>query len=327
MHKRLPPTSLLFSSMLSLAALGAATAAPPLEDSRAGHPVEIPQEPGFRCVEAPRVELPPLASTPAAPEQAESLPRPCAEGMVPQPVDRHAPKRHPSWMNGSDFDAQALSYFYAGTYQYKQALGVFGNATQSAPYLATSDYHTLFEFAAQDSSRNQIVEVGWTVDRAVNGDAQPHLFVFHWINGAPQCYNGCGWVQVSATRYPGMPVAVTSTPQGYGIRYYNGNWWVHYQGEAIGYFPGSRWGGTYTQMALAQWFGEVAANASSPGTDMGTGAFGTAVDAAGVSGLYFLLSNGTTSTASLSPNVTHPSLYNVGSSTATSFKYGGPGAF
>jgi hypothetical protein len=321
MRKHLPPMSLLFSSLLSLAALGTAAASQPQEGGGA-----MPQEAGIICIDAPQVELPP-ANPNVAQREPELLPRPCPVGKVPQPVDRYAPKRRPDLRKETDLGPLATSYLYAGTYQYKQALGAFGNATQHAPYLATSDAHTLFEIAAQDSSLNQIVEVGWTVDRAVNGDALPHLFVFHWINGVPQCYNGCGWVQVSATRYPGMTVQATNTPQGYGIQYYNGNWWVYYQGESIGYFPGSRWGGTYTQMGLAQWFGEVAASNTAPGTDMGNGLFGTASGAATVNNLYFLLPNGTSTWASVSSNVTHPSLYNVGSLTTTSFKYGGPGAF
>ena len=81
-----------------------------------------------------------------------------------------------------------------------------------------------------------------------NNDANPHLFVFHWVNGLPACYNGCGWVQVSTRRYPGMVVTATSTPQQYAIESYQGNWWIWYQSEWIGYFPGSLWNNSYTQL-------------------------------------------------------------------------------
>lgn len=49
----------------------------------------------------------------------------------------------------------------------------------------------------QSEDGRHIVEVGWTVDRELNGDAQPHLFVYHWVDGQATCYNGCGFVQYS----------------------------------------------------------------------------------------------------------------------------------
>ena len=41
------------------------------------------------------------------------------------------------------------------------------------PALATSDYHSLAELAVQSADGNHIVEVGWNVDRVVNGDDDP----------------------------------------------------------------------------------------------------------------------------------------------------------
>jgi hypothetical protein len=58
----------------------------------------------------------------------------------------------------------------------------------------------------------------------------------------------------------------------FGIQFYNGAWWIAYDSEWIGYFPGELWGGRYTQSGLIQWFGEVAASTTTPCTDMGTGA-------------------------------------------------------
>ena len=112
----------------------------------------------------------------------------------------------------------------------------------------------------QSTDRRQIVEVGWIVDRTGYGDENLHLFVYHWINGVETCYNGCGWVQVSATRFPGMKLKYDGSASQYMIQYRDGNWWIGYQGEWIGYFPGSLWSGTYTASGLIQWFGELAAD-------------------------------------------------------------------
>ena len=112
-------------------------------------------------------------------------------------------------------------------------MGQTGSLTQHQPYLGVNDYHTLAEISVESADLRQIVEVGWTVDRGVNGDSLPHLFVFHWVNGAPTCYYGCGFVPVQSPWSPGSPVSVTLVPQAYAI--------VHFPGAAIGAFcPGSR---------------------------------------------------------------------------------------
>lgn len=60
---------------------------------------------------------------------------------------------------------------------------------------ADTTYHSLYELAIEDiyspGGRN-IVEVGWTVDYSLNGDCNPHLFAFHWVNGTPQGYAPAG---------------------------------------------------------------------------------------------------------------------------------------
>jgi hypothetical protein len=51
-----------------------------------------------------------------------------------------------------------------------------------------------------------IVELGWLVSTDQSGDADPHIFVFHWKNWQGTCYNGCGWQQYSNTYYPGQNI-------------------------------------------------------------------------------------------------------------------------
>lgn len=155
-------------------------------------------------------------------------------------------------------------YYYASAYQLVVSPGTSAFITQHIPWLMPVDHHTLAEIAVESADTRQIVEVGWTVDRLTNGDDFPHLFVYHWVDGAGNCYNGCGWVQVSATRFPGMQVAYDGTAAQYMIQYRQGNWWIGYQGEWIGYFPGSLWRGTFTSSGLIQWFGELACSVQGP---------------------------------------------------------------
>lgn len=167
--------------------------------------------------------------------------------------------------------AREVKYHYASAYQFAESDGTYANLVIGKPELAKKDYHTLTEIAVQSADGSQIVEVGWTVDRSVNKDEDPHLFVYHWVDGQETCYNKCGFVPYSQTVLPGdtLPVGVNKR---FGIQFYNGSWWIAYDSEWLGYFPGDLWDGKFTRSGLIQWFGEVAASSSDPCTDMGTGA-------------------------------------------------------
>jgi len=286
----------------------------------------------FHCVDlsSNTYAAPPALAPDPATVEAETFPALCPDGQVPQPQDWFGPKGRLIPSSGKSPDMHqttqlpgGLFYLYNAAYQYYNAAGTSASFTQNLPALATSDYHTLAEIAVESSDGRQIVEIGWTVDRGLNGgSATPHLFTFHWVNGNATCYNGCGYVQVSKTRHPGMAVSVTQTPQQYAIRYYLGKWWIGYQGEWIGYFPGSLWGGTYTHAGLTQWFGEVAAGKASPCTDMGNRVFGTNANAAAISNIRFMGG----AYATLHFIITNSSYYNVGGISGPKFHYGGPGA-
>src|SRR3954454_2089057 len=61
-------------------------------------------------------------------------------------------------------------YLYDGAQQAAETDGVYVNVTIGKPALDKVDYHTLGEIAVQSTERGDAVEVGWTVDRQVNGD-------------------------------------------------------------------------------------------------------------------------------------------------------------
>lgn len=162
-------------------------------------------------------------------------------------------------------------YHYAGGRQVGATDGTWANLSIAKPELATADAHTLTEIAMQSADSKQIVEVGWNVDRKVNGDTDPHLFVYYWKDGKKTCYNSCGFeMYADATIKPGDTLP-TATQKRFGVRHSGGAWWIAYDSEWVGSFPDSLWNGNYTRGGLSQWFGEVASATETTCTDMGKG--------------------------------------------------------
>jgi hypothetical protein len=183
-----------------------------------------------------------------------------------------APEPVPSLSSGSGDP----TFSYAGALQDAVTTGFYANLTIAKPTLSTRDYHTLAEIALQSTDLRQTVEIGWNVDRSVNGDSDPHLFVYHWVNGQSTCYNGCGFVQYSSTVKPGDTLAY-GVGKKFSIQYSGAAWWVAFDTEWIGYFPESLWINaglsSFATSGVVKLFGEVASPASTApcGTQMGNG--------------------------------------------------------
>ncbi|WP_309238500.1 neprosin family prolyl endopeptidase [Actinoplanes aureus] len=227
---------------------------------------------------------------------------------APEPTDGVAPAR------------PTVHFLYNVGSQKAEADAAYANLTISKPKLARSDYHTLAELAVQSADGKQIVEVGWNVDRVVNGDDDPHLFVYHWVDRQTSCYNGCGFVQYSKNIQPGDTL-VQDSQKRFGIQNFNGDWWIAYDTEWVGYFPGDLWGGTFTRSGLVQVFGEVAAATEKPCTEMGNGKGGDDTTSAKVGSVAYL--NGPT--VDLKVRSTSD-LYSVSKLSSRTFRYGGAGA-
>lgn len=225
--------------------------------------------------------------------------------------------------------AADTSYFYSTAYQYAVTSGAWGYYTIWKPVVAANDSHSLAELAVQSGDRSQIVEVGWTVDHGLNGDGAPHLFVFHWVDSVPACYNGCGFVPYNnpAGYKAGMTLPIGATPLQFTIRHYGTNWWIGYKEGWVGYFPDSLWTGRFTQTGVVQWFGEVAAR-TPPCTDMGNSAYATAATAARIQDIGFwpAPAPAVTPAPAISTLNTHPAYYTALGTDSTTVRYGGPGA-
>jgi hypothetical protein len=183
------------------------------------------------------------------------------------------PPQPPSLLAAEEPDPGPPYYHYGTAYQFVEAEGSHANLTVYKPTLADYDHHSLAEIAVRSEDRQNTVEVGWTVDPAVNGGSlEPHLFVFFWVNGKGMCYNvDCkGWVQKGSIS-PGGKLPV-GTQVRMGIQFFNDAWWIAVNSEWIGKYPATEWtdrGTKFTQANLIQWFGEVASPSLEPCSTMG----------------------------------------------------------
>lgn len=215
-------------------------------------------------------------------------------------------------------------FYYAGAAQSIIATGAAVTISQAAPTVGPSDYHSLAELAVESADGQQIVEAGWIVAPSQIGDAYPHLFVYHWVNGAETCYNGCGYVPIAGTTVNAGSRLPTGRTGRFRVSFANNQWQIRYNGTEIGYFPESLWQGTYKQAGLIQVFGEVAAaSTGQPHSQMGNGILGSKTGSAKLSSFALF---GTSASPKLATYAYgDPSAYNYGGATATGLRFGGPG--
>jgi hypothetical protein len=209
-------------------------------------------------------------------EEVYKRPHPEGENSPPPPPPPAPPCDGVAWFG---------SCYYYGSAAFATAAdgGGMTNSIEKPAYVNTGgEGHTLDEIALQGGASNgNIIEMGWFVDSEMEGNVNPHIFVYHWINGAETCYDTCGWQQWSSTYHPGMDLGSAVGKKVYiGYVLYQGNWWGWFDNQWMGYFPGSEWNGQYTKTSLIQWFGEVAsANGIPPKTQMGNGQFPSSTNA------------------------------------------------
>lgn len=256
--------------------------------------------------------------TSAAPTtQATTAVNPPAPADTPSTADTTTP---PATSAGKD---GTVNFLYSVATQAVTADGFYASMDIENPVLAKGDYHTLAELAVQSSDSQQVVEVGWNVDRGVNGDDYTHLFVYHWVNGQTTCYNTCGFTPYDGGVKPG-DILPADTTKKFGIQYFNGAWWIAYDTTWVGYFADKEWssqGITFNKVGLVQTFGEVAASSAKPCTQMGNGVVADDSGAARIGSITYL--NGPT----VAMNMRSTSdVYGLVPLSTRTFRYGGPGA-
>src|ERR1043166_7959030 len=232
---------------------------------------------------------------------------------LPAPEARYAPKGMPGMRSVTE-QIDALQCLYVAALQAgpSHTAGAGAPVMQADPALGIGDFHSLAEIAVESGDGKQIIEIGWTIDLGVNGDLQPHLFSYHWGDGQGSCYNACGWVQMSSTKPPGMRL-IPGEAHTCEIKLVGSDWWLFLDGEGMGYYPQSLWGGRYTVAGLVQWFGEIAANVAAPCTQMGNGKLGTDAGSTTFVDMHLFDPGGASAPASVTPGaMTAQALYNGG---------------
>ena len=215
-----------------------------------------------------------------------------------------------------------------GIFQYAEAIentvadGARGYFTIAKPVVAPGD-HSLAEIAAVSFNDQQAVEVGWTVDRALNGDDDPHLFVYHWVDNQRTCYNACGFVPTNEPGYTvGMKLPVTTTSVQFSVLHRGTGWAIGYNGHQVGTFPDSLWTNRFKGAALFEWFGEVNSQNANPCTQMGNGQPANSPSAARIEKIGYWPSK---FSPDINPFATTPDAYSVLRTGPGSMRYGGPG--
>lgn len=315
--------------MAGIAALAAAaaltlTATPPTTAAAApaaAKPAAVKTPPPLLPWGAKPANGRPTAAAPAAPAAAGSTTpkgRPPAAGA--------SRKAGASLMTCTD-----PCYFYTGGIQVADNGGAYANLVIDNTYIHTDEYHTLVELAVQTGNQQQTVEVGIRVAPDHYLDSDPHVFVYHWVNGTATCYDACGYVPYGTPTYPaGADVsALIGTNPRAGLQYFNGDWWVAFYNEWIGYFPGSLWTGatpaaTFTRGGLVQGFWEVASTHDQPCSDAGRdGLHGSDTSAARI-GTYALIDSLSSPVWTLITD-TDASYYSSYKASNTTIRGGGPG--
>jgi hypothetical protein len=251
-----------------------------------------------------------------------------------QPAGLYAPKGRPqAAADAPQSLANAATHFFYAEGEVSRGIshptGAQATLTVHRPALR-GDYHSLAELAVSSANRQSIIEVGWAVKPGLFGDTQPRVFVYHWVNGGETCYNGCGFVATNPDLLGSvLPVGgqrqVVINHVVAGIDRWTISIGPPGNVEQIGYFPDSRWNNTFTEPDMVQAFGEVAAVSPQPCARMGTGSFPTASSGAQIHGVSFLGPGAPA--VNLLTQAPTPAFYRVVRTSATSLRYGGPGAY
>ena len=222
-------------------------------------------------------------------------------------------------------------YYYVSGQYFSQAVGATADIEQSDPTVINDYDHSVAEIAVSfGGSRDQVVETGWIVDRGQFGDNLPHLFATDWVNGKLIGFYNNGFIEVPNPDNitPGEAVTVGDIGD-YKIVYSSYEWAVYYDGNEIGYFPESLWGGNFTQASEEQAFGEIySISANNPCDQMGDGIAGSENGSTTIRNYDLINTDGNAyiPKGGVDILVPQPGLYNVGNdSLLNGFNFGGPG--
>jgi hypothetical protein len=215
--------------------------------------------------------------------------------------------------------------------------GLAGNLTIEHPYVEGG--HSLAELAVASENQQNSVEAGWR--KAINGVST--MFTFHNVNNVGLGYN-TGFVEyaptcsVAGAICPGDSMAgiAAGTSKRFQWQYSNGNWWLAYDGQWVGYFLGTDWSAasppaSFTEGKILSAYGEtVHSTKVNTCTDMGNGLPSSDGLAARIGSLSIVAISPSTTVqdfgpTSVLPTTTPTSVYSSARLSATTMRYGGKG--
>jgi hypothetical protein len=277
-------------------------------------------------------------------EIAEDAATLCPKGQVPQmhptygvaPVD---PSLSPKPLATHEEEG---SYFYAGDIWQVGGIGMqFGGQVSQPTVSSFKEAHSIDQLAEEsDGGATDTMEEGWIVSPdqfASNSPDSPHLFTYvnkdHYTsNGEPggDCYD-CEFVPRTEAKFsPGEALTPTKKAVEFAVEYHEGNWWINYDNEWIGYCKGSFWPTGFSHSLVHQVYGEVFDNSADPTTQMGDGKFGTEAKATKEQAPINFITEDERETQGLHnppENVPTPEYYSIGkiNKKRTTWQFGGPG--
>ncbi|AGL18152.1 neprosin family prolyl endopeptidase [Actinoplanes sp. N902-109] len=225
--------------------------------------------------------------------------------------------------------AQTLTPYSAGVTQTVSDSMVWANFGVAAPAVTPGDYASSAEILVKGGpTGTDSVAIGWTVNLSLNGDSNPHLFVYWTKAGVGQCYNaGCpGYTAYPGATFTAGQALTAGTAQRFRLLHDGGAWWFWAgntagTGEYFGYINDSNWGTAWPTFSTVQAFGQVTVAAAAPTTRMGNGTCADNPSALTIGSLAY-------NTATVNPTAfaTDSNKYSVTMLSARTMRYGGDGS-
>ena len=228
---------------------------------------------------------------------------------------------------GAAFVAPSTSYI-AGAQQTITDSYVSARFGVAKPVLTGGDAQSATLMLVNNGAGDQI-SIGWSVNPALNGDNEPHLFTYWWKKSVGQCYNtACA----GYTPYPSAVIKVGQklTPgitEKLGIEHWGTRWWLWVgtdanDSEVIGYFEDSIWSTAWPTFSSVSLYGGIDTENVNPTSQMGNGLCAENPDGLKIGSVTY----STSATVNLSTFATRPRLYSAKALSARTFRYGGSGS-
>jgi Neprosin len=215
--------------------------------------------------------------------------------------------------------------FFAGGDQEVLADGTSADLTVANPRLAARDFLTEAFIEAASPNDQQVVQVGWVVDRGVFKNSGTHLFTDIFVNNRFAGFDADFKSVRGACKLGG--VLRPGGRQAFSLLQHAGGWQVRVGGRLCGQFPDSLWHGKLNKAGLFFWEGEVDAASSRPATQMGDGKPASAASAAEFSHIaLFTTTGGKTALPRFSTFFPSGKLYSARAISRTALRFGGAGA-